>query len=79
MEFRPRLGKEQDFGLNRIYCPYFVPSIAKLAQGWKDVGGSITLSTGHLGIVSLSILSMACIGLGLFVICHIGLAKCVGL
>ncbi|KHG12348.1 hypothetical protein F383_17131 [Gossypium arboreum] len=36
-------------------------SIAKLARGSKDVGGSITLSTGYLGIVSLNILSMACI------------------
>ncbi|KHG15614.1 hypothetical protein F383_23468 [Gossypium arboreum] len=27
MESGPRRGKEQDFGLNRIYCPYFVPSI----------------------------------------------------
>ncbi|KHF98988.1 hypothetical protein F383_17193 [Gossypium arboreum] len=37
-------------------------SIAKLARGSKNVRGSITLSTGHLGIVSLNILSMACIG-----------------
>ncbi|KHG17544.1 hypothetical protein F383_07782 [Gossypium arboreum] len=42
MEPEPRLGKEQDFGLNRINCPYFVPSIAKLAQGSKDVRDSIT-------------------------------------
>ncbi|KHG07623.1 Alanine--tRNA ligase [Gossypium arboreum] len=62
MEPGPRPEKEQDFGLNRINCPYFVTSIAKLAQGSKDVGGSITLSTGYLGIVSLNILSMACIG-----------------
>ncbi|KHG13656.1 Cytochrome c oxidase subunit 8B, mitochondrial [Gossypium arboreum] len=26
MEFGPRPGKEQDFGINRINCPYFVPS-----------------------------------------------------
>ncbi|KHG07637.1 Molybdenum import ATP-binding ModC 1 [Gossypium arboreum] len=36
--------------------------IAKLAQGTEDVGVSITLSIGHLGIVSLNILSMACLG-----------------
>ncbi|KHG20992.1 hypothetical protein F383_28366 [Gossypium arboreum] len=36
--------------------------IAKLARGSKDIGGSITLSTGYLGIVSLNSLSMACIG-----------------
>ncbi|KHG08559.1 Isopentenyl-diphosphate delta-isomerase [Gossypium arboreum] len=56
MEFGPRLGKEQAFGLNRINCPYFVSSITKPAQGSKDVGGSIILSTRHLGIVSLNIL-----------------------
>ncbi|KHG23376.1 hypothetical protein F383_29384 [Gossypium arboreum] len=43
-----RLGKEQDFGLNRINCPYFVLSITKLTRGSKDVRGSITLSIGHL-------------------------------
>ncbi|KHG05507.1 hypothetical protein F383_09566 [Gossypium arboreum] len=36
-------------------------SITKLAWGLKDVGDSITLSIGHLGIVSLNILSMTCI------------------
>ncbi|KHG15556.1 1-deoxy-D-xylulose 5-phosphate reductoisomerase [Gossypium arboreum] len=28
---------------------YVISSIAKLAQGSKDVRGSITVSTGHLG------------------------------
>ncbi|KHG19391.1 hypothetical protein F383_08916 [Gossypium arboreum] len=37
-------------------------SITKLARESKDVRDSITLSIGHLGIVSLNILSMACIG-----------------
>ncbi|KHG14413.1 Phosphoribosylglycinamide formyltransferase 2 [Gossypium arboreum] len=49
MEFRPRPVKEQDLGLNRISCPYFVLSIAKLARGSRDVGGSFTLSTGSFG------------------------------
>ncbi|KHG07865.1 hypothetical protein F383_35162 [Gossypium arboreum] len=62
MEFGPRPGKEQDFGVNRINCPYFVPSIANPTWELKNVGGSITLSNGHLGIVSLNILSMVCIG-----------------
>ncbi|KHG07935.1 Large structural [Gossypium arboreum] len=89
MESKSRPEKEQDFGLNQINCPYFVPGsmwlrlkhymqvfhvydcilsvqrvnlIAKLAWGLKDVGDSITLSTGHLGIVSHNILSMACTG-----------------
>ncbi|KHG22999.1 hypothetical protein F383_07331 [Gossypium arboreum] len=62
MESGPRLGEEQDFGLNRINCPYFVPSTANLARGSKDVGDLITLSIGYLGIVSLNILSMTCIG-----------------
>ncbi|KHG21557.1 Peptide chain release factor 2 [Gossypium arboreum] len=44
MESRPTPKKEQDFGLNRINCPYFVLSIAKLAQGLKDVGDLTTLS-----------------------------------
>ncbi|KHG03242.1 hypothetical protein F383_28233 [Gossypium arboreum] len=78
-ESKPRPGKEQDFGLSRINCPYFVPSITKLARGSKDFGDLITLSTRHLGIVSLNILSMACIGTWSFLLCHIGLAKWVGL
>ncbi|KHG25072.1 Peptide chain release factor 2 [Gossypium arboreum] len=44
-----RSGKEQDLGLNRISCPYFVPSIAKLDQGSRDIGGSFTLSIGSFG------------------------------
>ncbi|KHG30329.1 hypothetical protein F383_14247 [Gossypium arboreum] len=44
-ESGPRPGKEQDLGLNRINCPYFVPSVAKLAQGSKDVKARFTLST----------------------------------
>ncbi|KHG07264.1 hypothetical protein F383_34277 [Gossypium arboreum] len=32
MESGPRPRKEQYFGLNRINCPYFVPTTAKLAQ-----------------------------------------------
>ncbi|XP_016753336.1 uncharacterized protein [Gossypium hirsutum] len=37
-------------------------SITKLARRSMDVGDLITLSIGHLGIVSLNILSTACIG-----------------
>ncbi|KHG06871.1 Coiled-coil domain-containing 17 [Gossypium arboreum] len=44
----------------------WVNLIAKLARGSKDVGGSITLPTRHLGIVSLNILSMVCIGTSSF-------------
>ncbi|KHG11318.1 ATP-dependent permease MDL1 [Gossypium arboreum] len=71
MESRLRPGKEQDFRLNRINCPYFVPSIAKLARGSKDIRDSITLSIGLLGIVSLNNLSMACIGTWSFCSCVI--------
>jgi len=49
------------FMLTPLYFP-FSYSMAKLARGSKDVGDSIILSTGYLGIVSLNILIMACIG-----------------
>ncbi|KHG24137.1 Granulocyte colony-stimulating factor receptor [Gossypium arboreum] len=39
-----------------------VNGVAKLARGSEDVGDLITLSIKYLGIVSLIILSMACIG-----------------
>ncbi|KHG25066.1 Metal-nicotianamine transporter YSL3 -like protein [Gossypium arboreum] len=56
-----------------------IASIAKLARGSTDVGDSITLSIGHLGIVSLNILSMACIGIWSFCYMSYWLVKYVGL
>ncbi|XP_016753335.1 uncharacterized protein [Gossypium hirsutum] len=61
-ESRPKPRKEQDCGLNRIVSHILVLSITKLARRSMDVGDLITLSIGHLGIVSLNILSTACIG-----------------
>ncbi|KHG26510.1 hypothetical protein F383_06928 [Gossypium arboreum] len=49
MESGLRPGKEQDLGLNRSNCPYFVPSLAKLVRGLKSVGDSITLSIESFG------------------------------
>ncbi|KHG20768.1 hypothetical protein F383_03895 [Gossypium arboreum] len=44
-ESRPRSGKKQDLGLNRINGPYFVLSVTKLARGSKDIEVRFTLST----------------------------------
>ncbi|KHG19789.1 Paired amphipathic helix protein Sin3-like 6 [Gossypium arboreum] len=54
-------------------------SIAKLARDQRMLEAHSYYQLDLLGIVSLNILSMTCIRTWSFVICHIGLAKCVGL